>query len=212
MNNKNIRWLCQGLSITLLLLLILVAKATPAQAQSDCIQCHGDKVDKVQHSAHNFLSCSSCHTEIKGFPHPEGASLDKKEIVATCSTCHKGVVTESYSESFHGKAVHLGSQRAATCSDCHGSHDILGPENPASQVSKENIPKTCTNCHGVASPGFSQGSEHFQLLASGLGAPMYHTAKFFTWLTIIVITALVIHIELQLFHNLRIILRERKRR
>lgn len=212
MDKKNKRWLWLGLSFTLLLILTLTANVTPVQAQDDCYQCHGDKRDKIEHSAHYFLSCTSCHTDIKGFPHPEGSSLDKKETVATCSTCHKGVITESYSESFHGKAVHLGSQKSATCTDCHGSHDILGPGKPASKVSKENIPKTCASCHGLSSPGFSQGSEHFQLLSSGLGAPMYYTGKFFTWLTIIVITALVIHIELQLYYNLRTILRERKRR
>lgn len=211
MDKKTFKRIWQVLSITLLLLLTLAAKANTVQAQEGCSKCHGDEVYKVERSAHYFLSCTSCHTDIKGFPHPQGASLDKKESVATCSTCHKGAIEESYAESFHGKAVHLGGQRAASCIDCHGSHDILGSEIAASKVSKDNVSTTCAKCHGPASPGFSQGSEHFQLISTGPGAPMYYTAKFFTLLTMIVMAALVIHLELQLYHNLRTILRERKR-
>ncbi|HBV88217.1 cytochrome c3 family protein [Desulfosporosinus sp.] len=199
------------LSLITLLLLAVAAFATEVQAQETCLQCHGDVGQNVEGSVHSFLSCTSCHTDITGFPHPEGASLDKKESVVTCSYCHKGQITESYRESFHGKAVHLGSQRSATCADCHGAHDVLGADNPNSKVAKANIPQTCATCHDKPSPGFAEGSQHFKLAPTGPGAPMYYTAKFFIWLTLITITALVIHIELQLYHNLRTILRERKR-
>lgn len=205
------KWLWSLWSIIALLIFILATTATITFAQEDCLQCHGDEGSAVKRSEHDFLSCISCHTDIKGFPHPEGASLDKKESVATCSDCHEGRVTDSYGESFHGKAVFLGSQRSATCVDCHGAHDVLGQDNPNSRVSKENTPETCASCHRLASPGFAEGDDHFQLAASGSGAPMYYTAKFFVWLTIIVIVGMVIHIELQLYHNLRTILRERKR-
>lgn len=210
MSEQNRRRLQQMFSIIFLLFLSIVTSAKLAQAQENCLQCHGDKASSVQGSEHNFLSCTSCHTGIEGYPHPAGASLNKKEIVTTCTSCHKGLVTESYARSFHSKAVHLGSERSASCADCHGSHDILGQDYPNSTVAKENIPKTCANCHKQASPGFSEGKEHYELTATGSGAPMYYTGKFFIWLTLIVITALVIHIELQLYHNLRLILRERK--
>jgi len=212
MSGKYKRRLRQVLCKTMLLILAMATTVTTVQAQENCFQCHGDVGSKVESSVHSFSSCTSCHTDIAGFPHPEGVTLNKKESVATCTSCHKGLVSDSYAKSFHGKAVHLGSERSATCVDCHGAHDILGSNNPASKVAKANIPQTCASCHGQASPGFSEGQEHFELAATGLGAPMYYTAKFFVWLTLITITALVIHIELQLYHNLRTILRERKRR
>lgn len=212
MYKQHKRWLWQALSIIILVLLALTVRVTAVQAQEDCRLCHGDKGLHIDSSVHRVLSCTSCHTDIKSFPHPEGASLDKKESVASCTSCHKGQITESYAESFHGKAVHLGSLKAAACVDCHGTHDILGKDNPDSKVAKENIPETCGSCHGQVSPGFAEGKEHYQLASFGAGAPMYYTAKFFVWLTMIVITALVIHIELQLFQNLRTILSERKRR
>lgn len=194
------------------LLSFLAITPTTILAQEDCLKCHGDEGSTVKRSKHDFLSCTSCHRDIEEFPHPEGASLDKKESVMTCSFCHEGRITDSYGDSFHGKAVYLGSQRSATCVDCHGAHDVLGENNPDSKVAKENIPETCASCHKQASPGFAEGEEHFEFAAFGAGAPMYFTAKFFIWLTIIVISALVIHMELQLYQNLRAILRERKRR
>ncbi len=105
------RLLWQVLSMMILLLLTLATSATSVQAQENCLQCHGDEDFKIKSSVHSFLSCTSCHTDIKGFPHPEGASLNKKESVVTCSSCHKGPIADSYGESFHGKAVNLGSQR-----------------------------------------------------------------------------------------------------
>jgi hypothetical protein len=189
----------------------VAATPTAAQVQGSCLQCHGDEDPSVKRSVHRFLSCTSCHTEIEGYPHPEEASFDKKESVANCAICHEGRITDSYGESFHGKAVNLGSQRTATCVDCHGAHDVLRKDNPDSKVAKENIPATCASCHGQASPGFSEGEEHFIFASVGAGAPMYYTAKFFVWLTMITITALVIHIQLQLYQNLRTILRERKK-
>lgn len=212
MCKQNRRRLWQVLSINLLLLLVILGSVTAVQAQDNCLQCHGNKGSSVERSVHSFLSCKSCHTDINGFPHPEGASLNKIESVAVCTICHQGRITNSYAKSFHGKAVHLGSERSATCVDCHGAHNILGQDNPNSMVSKQNIPQTCASCHKRASPGFAEGENHFELAPNGPGAPMYYTAKFFVWLTLIVITALVIHIELQLYHNLRTILRERKRR
>jgi hypothetical protein len=200
------------LSILSLVVLIIASNPIESKAEENCLQCHGSQRLSIEGSIHQFLSCTSCHTDITDFPHPPGASFSKKEIVITCTKCHKGIVQESYTESFHGKAVLLGSVKSATCTDCHGYHDILSSNNPASKVSKENTPETCANCHGLASPGFSQGDEHFKPAAAGAGAPMFYTAKFFIWLTLIVITALVIHIELQLFQNLRSILRERKKR
>ncbi len=228
MFKQNKRWLWPVLGIMMLLLLVAVAPSTPAQAQDDCLQCHGNEGLSVERngeevslfvdekmfadSVHgSMLSCTSCHTEIEGYPHPEEVAFDKKESVATCVSCHEGQVTDSYAESFHGKAVNLGSQTTATCVDCHGTHDILGPDNPDSKVAKENIPETCASCHDQASPGFAEGTEHFEFAAMGAGMPMFFTAKSLVWLTIITIVSLVIHIELQLYRNMRKILRERRK-
>lgn len=214
-SNRYKRLFGQRLSlVALFLLIIMVTAPTAVQAleQDNCSPCHGKETADLAQSVHASLSCTSCHSDIKSYPHASGSHPDKKKEVATCSQCHTGPVTLSYAESFHGKAVNLGSQKAAGCVDCHGHHDILSPDNPSSRVAKNNVPTTCAVCHHNASPGFSQGTEHFELKAAGPGAPMYHTSQFFVWLTIITVTLLIIHIEMQLYHNLRRILAERKRR
>jgi formate dehydrogenase gamma subunit len=61
-----------------------------------------------------------------------------------------GVSTQvfvAYEQSVHGKAVSEGSQKAAVCSDCHGTHEILMAGDPKSSTFKFNVPSTCGKCH-----------------------------------------------------------------
>ena len=37
---------------------------------------------------------------------------------------------------------------AATCHDCHGTHDIKRSSDPASRTNFANIEATCGGCHG----------------------------------------------------------------
>jgi nitrate/TMAO reductase-like tetraheme cytochrome c subunit len=41
-----------------------------------------------------------------------------------------------------------GSTAAATCTDCHGTHDILRSKEVASRTSHTNLEATCARCHG----------------------------------------------------------------
>lgn len=202
----------KAIILSVIFTLMLFSKGSVVLAQVNCNQCHSTMGIELKSSVHSTISCTSCHQDVTAYPHPQGVAVDKKESVALCSTCHTGPVTDSYKESFHGKAIHLGSQRSASCVDCHSAHNVLSQDHPSSQVAKANIPQTCAACHGNPSPGFAQGTEHFQLTAMGPGKPMYYTAKFFVWLTLIVMTLLVIHMEMQLYRELRIILQNRKKR
>lgn len=134
----------------------------------------------------------------------DGSAKDaRNNIVDTCSKCHDHKILESYQESFHGKAVALGSKKAANCVDCHGSHEILGPKEPFSKVAKANVPKTCAKCHYKAEPNFANGIEHWTFERGGPGEPMYWTLKFLVWLTIGTIAVFFVHLELDLYRRLR---------
>ncbi len=209
--NKKKRWAFKGIIFTFFFSFWLFANGAEVLAQLNCNQCHADVANEFKSSVHSSLSCTSCHSDVTTYPHTESAKVDKKKSVAMCTTCHTGRVADSYQHSFHGKAVFLGSQRSASCVDCHSAHEVLSQDNPNSQVAKENVPQTCAQCHDNPSPGFAQGTEHFELSAMGPGKPMYYTAKFFVWLTMIAMTLLVIHIELQLYRELRTILQKRRR-
>lgn len=180
--------------------------------ESNCRRCH-DYITRVyDQSAHGLARrqgkptalCQDCHGkhDIRKKEDPLAHTSGRNQTAScTASGCHSGRIKESYTESFHGKAVDLGGTRAATCSGCHGSHNILGPKDPASPVNKVNVPQTCAKCHFRAEPNFAKGTEHFLLEKEGPGSPMYYTLKFFVWLTIGVMVLLTIHMELELYRK-----------
>lgn len=139
------------------------------QVNNRCASCHEAAGKEYNQSIHgqqttlgnNAASCMDCHGshEILKTNNPE-ASVYRLNVPVTCTKCHDGNVKEAYNYSFHGTSVGLGYKKGATCADCHGSHLILGPEDPKSTVSKQNVPETCAQCHLQAQPNFAKGNEH----------------------------------------------------
>jgi cytochrome b subunit of formate dehydrogenase len=130
---------------------------------SDCLGCHlepnmtrlvNGKTESLvfparafAHSVHANLACVDCHAGIKELPH--GSPLPPPD----CARCHEKEA-KSYARSIHGVSHVLGPSGAAECWDCHGSHDILQVNNPASPVFKMNLPSTCAKCH--SNPGMTR--------------------------------------------------------
>jgi len=95
-------------------------------------------------------TCTDCHTahaiDRAGNP---ASSLHRSQIAATCGHCHSDVAAD-YTASVHGRAIQRGTVEAATCTDCHGEHTILAPDDPASTVFATKISaETCARCHGA---------------------------------------------------------------
>jgi len=133
---------------------------------SFCLDCHSDKtlfktkdtgkaislfVDEAKFltAVHKTNNCSSCHSDI-GLKHPDD-NVPVKPV--NCGTCHDKQSKE-YSTSIHGVSHTLGASGAATCADCHGSHEMLPVKNSESPVFKLNLPKTCATCH--SNPGLTK--------------------------------------------------------
>jgi len=161
---------------------------TPAKVQ--CAECHADAQAAYRHSYHATAkkpdgspaaTCVDCH----GDAHTILPASDPKSTVyhsnipATCGTCHgQKFLMEStgnsnqpfvsYQESVHGRAVENGSQTAAVCTDCHGSHDILPANDAKSLINKFNVPATCGKCHADVQGVFMQ-SIHGQAISHGNG-------------------------------------------
>ena len=161
-------------------------ETTPAKVS--CATCHADQQAAYDRSYHakaisagdgQAATCVSCH----GSPHELLPASDPKSrvnhanIPATCGSCHaqKFVMEASghsaqpvaaYSQSVHGKAVAAGSEKAAVCTDCHGSHEILAASEPRSAIFKFNVPATCAKCHEPVKQEFMQ-SIHGQAIARG---------------------------------------------
>ena len=53
-----------------------------------------------------------------------------------------------YAKSIHGMKKAAGNKFVASCTDCHGMHNIFPPKDPRSLVYPLNLPETCGKCHG----------------------------------------------------------------
>jgi cytochrome b subunit of formate dehydrogenase len=95
-------------------------------------------------------TCTDCHTaHAINAPANAASSVHRANIAATCAQCHQAEAA-LYTESIHGRAIARGSLAAATCTDCHGEHTILAPEDPASTVFATTISReTCAACHAA---------------------------------------------------------------
>jgi hypothetical protein len=189
-----------SLSLQSLLLAVLfaVAIASIAHAQAgtvkppandDCLACHSDSdlkrangtslavnPSQFEHSTHGPLACVDCHQDlakVQDFPHAD------KLATVSCSTCHDAQAAK-YHDSIHAWAKEKAGLISAApgCADCHGSHDITGPANPASRVSRARIPATCGACHQGVDAKY-QTSVHAAAVKRAATAPVCidcHTA------------------------------------
>ena len=163
-----------------------VHEATPKRIT--CAQCHADEQSAYDRSFHakavaagnaHAATCVDCH----GSPHELLPASDPKSrvhhtnIPATCGACHSqkfvmedggqsAQMVASYEQSVHGHAVAAGSEKAAVCTDCHGTHEILDAKDSKSSIFKFNVPQTCGQCHQTISKDF-QASIHGQAISQG---------------------------------------------
>ena len=153
-------------------------------AKPKCITCHADEQKLYDNGIHGkalalgnakAAQCESCHGNIHEIlPASDPKSHTARvNIPKTCGQCHSqpipgmaGRPALAYQESIHGKLSAAGNDKAAVCSDCHGEHEVLPPNDPSSPVFRANVPKTCSKCHGDEAAQFAK-SIHGKVLADG---------------------------------------------
>ena len=148
-----------------------------ARGVNNCVECHStlddekqtDIVAQSQRSIHTErnVSCADCHggdpsastmEEAKASDTGYIAVPAKADIPALCGSCHAKVTLmrqydlptdqyAKYQESIHGIRLAEGDDNVATCFDCHGGHQILKANDPASSVYPPNVPAMCAGCH-----------------------------------------------------------------
>jgi predicted CXXCH cytochrome family protein len=143
-----------------------------------CAQCHEDIYVVYKESVHGaaMLSehnedvpvCSDCH-RAHDIPDPTTAEFHLT-IPEICGNCHSNSriagkyglstqVVESYVQDFHGVTLRFYKKEGdlrpiATCTDCHGIHDIAKITAPGSPAVKANLVKRCQKCHPDATANF----------------------------------------------------------
>ncbi|MCK6574620.1 cytochrome c3 family protein [Myxococcota bacterium] len=200
--------------------------ATPAKrraaAWATCQPCHKDAVPEegIRHglpepgkpAAENPPTCRDCH----GDPHEVLLSKSlppverRRKMNDRCVACHGDAermkaaglddhVPAAYGHSVHGRKLDLGGERAPGCVDCHGSHETKDLKDP--EVGRA----TCGECHEHATPDFVTLGDHrpFTLEARPVS---FFTLKFFGWLTFLTIFALSMHVLLDVYRSVRVIM------
>jgi len=106
---------------------------------------HGNRL--VEGVAYPPLVCTECHVQMgeAGFPHPPELLVDRETLRASveeqCIECHS-LEGGQFADGIHAERAAEGKLNAASCADCHGSHDIQQPNEPRTRVSD-----TCGTCH-----------------------------------------------------------------
>jgi cytochrome b subunit of formate dehydrogenase len=115
-----------------------------------CTDCHGThsiaKVDnKNAGRIFHTKACLDCHSDHK--------MMERNKVAKFAS--------ETFFASYHGKNVRLGyPEKVAGCADCHDSHGIQKADHKDSWIHKDNIVKTCAQCHSHATASFTKYSPH----------------------------------------------------
>ena len=145
-----------------------------------CKKCHNDIVTKYETSAHGKAykkgskdapTCVICHGEhsIKSVKTTdEFSKLNQTELCLGCHQDGKLQVltdlkshTDDYKQSAHYLALKNGNTNAATCSDCHGAHEMNSVKDTTSNINKKNVANSCgrEGCH-TKQLGEFMGSVH----------------------------------------------------
>ncbi len=160
-----------------------------ARLVETCGKCHSDVVEKFKKSKHgqelakgneNAPTCSDCHGEHGIQSTLLSNDFSKLNIADKCLSCHKEgkiqhknykgeeELISDYKNSAHYKGLERGNVNSATCSDCHGAHEMSPFDDPDSKINKKNIAQTCgeSNCHEAEKSAFT-GSIHDEGIKEG---------------------------------------------
>lgn len=131
-----------------------------------CANCHAAAIEEYERGVHGrrvdgeaAASCRDCHGGVhatRAHSDPE-SRVHWSQMAVACAECHTaGAATRrglplaqpvaAYLESVHGLSVAAG-ERAATCTDCHGSHEILPAIDSESTIAPMRVADTCGACH-----------------------------------------------------------------
>ncbi len=192
-----------------------------------CSQCHDDVYKTYQASIHgealagdgnpDVPTCTYCHG-VHNIDDPRTASF-RSQIPQLCGQCHSdpalmkkyglstNVVT-TYLRDFHGATNVFNRSQGpdiqsfeAVCTDCHGIHDITKASDPNSPVLRENLVKTCQQCHPDANNNFPAAwMGHYE--PSIHKAPLVFTVKlFYRFLIPFMVGGLIVHVLLNVWRG-----------
>jgi cytochrome b subunit of formate dehydrogenase len=195
------------------------AKMNKIHVAETCTKCHEKTGKEFAVSAHatalkkgnmDSAACTDCHGEHDIKKHTDPSSPVHAANVAqqVCANCHAslkltkkyGIAShtfQTFSDSYHGLAVRGGSVEVVNCASCHSSHAIKSQNDPTSTVHKDNLVKTCGQCHPGANTRFAIGQVHVSPEAAqgagGNNPVLYIISTVYVWLIVVVVGGMFVH-------------------
>lgn len=164
------------------------SRVNKANVNVTCSSCHTGIAETFAISIHGRLLqegsedapvCTSCHSN-----HATERAMDDSfliTVVEKCSRCHQEEA-DTFRDTYHGQVTGMGYAEAAQCPNCHGAHDILPGDDPASMIHPDNLPATCGVCHPGANKNFTMYIPHAD----------YHDAERFPMLYYVYLTMVIL--------------------
>jgi hypothetical protein len=188
------------------------AKCHEKVAKAYVMSVHGSALQDKENP--DVPSCTDCHRAHDiADPRKDAWRL---EVPQMCGKCHTDEtmmakyklstnVLASYLQDFHGTTIELqkggggGKPVTATCTDCHGVHDIAKVDSPESHVMQTNLVETCRKCHEDASADFpASWLSHYEPTLER--APLVYLVEiFYRFLIPFMIGGLILQIALHLW-------------
>ena len=168
----------------------------------------------VQENNQDVPVCTDCHG-VHNIQDPRTA-LFRVESPDLCAGCHANKdlmskynldadVYNLYNLSRHGVDISVYKAKwptawhnSAVCTDCHGVHNMLKTEDPASTVHPANLLATCQKCHPGAGPNWTGawvGHNRIDLRRTPF---LYYTEAFYVSFTPFVLWLSIIYVGLQI--------------
>ena len=142
------------------------SKTHPLQQPATCGSCHFDGsfqtnrrvvakdflqsvhgIALVKFGLSNNATCVTCHGSHEVVDTSDPISpVSKRHVPNTYGHCHEGILRD-YLEGVHGQDFKKGIRDVPVCTDCHGEHQILAPQDKKSKVYATQVAMTCTRCH-----------------------------------------------------------------
>ncbi len=166
-----------------------------------CTQCHGE---------HGILAVSDPRSPVSPYRLAE----------ATCSPCHESAALnekydlptgrlQSFVDSYHGLKSKAGDKLVANCASCHGAHRILPASDPTSSINPHNLSRTCGHCHPSISPSMAGTPIHATATGRYAGWPRFFQVLY-TIAIALIIGAMTLHWLIDLFRQMRDVMREKQ--
>jgi formate dehydrogenase gamma subunit len=196
-----------------------------------CGRCHNGIEQEYWEGIHGQLTadgetdaptCTHCHGEHGILPvdDPRSPVSPYRLAEATCAPCHESAaLNEKYDlptgrlrtfiDSYHGLKSQAGDRTVANCASCHGPHRILPASDPASSIHPDNLVRTCGHCHPNISASIAKTPIHARSAGLYSGWPRFFQILYSLAIAVI-IGAMTLHWLIDLFRQIRNVMRERQ--